>query len=347
MSENMQCHMNVKNSTGGTLVLAGSPLSWGKWTDNPPTNITNGQTVSFTAKGAKGSATGTQGSVQYSFPDNVTYFTISFDIPYSGSNSGNMTVNGPGAGNYSANETDSSYQNTVSFPTSGSDVTVYFSVGVPSPRDASITKAVVEKVKALSHTADRPTIDIATVARAADCGEVSAEMLVKMFNGKLVARLDEVLAVDSLPAGDRVSFVANRGLISGFDQIQTSIDFAEYTVTVLKNNVVAFDLAEATIAAMRGLLKGKEPANLDELADGLEEVKAAMFAARTAPPLTLIAGIDAVLAPIYFDPGAALAQAGSCARKTAGDDHSKYEAIASWQLNYLKGIGSTKRAGAK
>ena len=94
MSENMQCKVYVNNTTGGTLSCSNNGLQWGKWDTTPPVQILNNTTGYFMAEGAKGSATGTQGSATYTFGDNATTFTISWDIPYSGANSGGGTLDG-------------------------------------------------------------------------------------------------------------------------------------------------------------------------------------------------------------------------------------------------------------
>lgn len=78
------------------LLLTSQHLSYGKWASSPPSEIltTPGGSVavSFTAEGASCSATGTSGSVVYTGTDDEkTTFTLTFDIPYSAANSGNLT----------------------------------------------------------------------------------------------------------------------------------------------------------------------------------------------------------------------------------------------------------------
>jgi hypothetical protein len=78
------------------LQLQSCHLDWGKWVDEPPTEITaeigKSTKVSFKACGAACTATGTEGSVVYKATDSdKTVFTLSFDIPYSSANSGNLT----------------------------------------------------------------------------------------------------------------------------------------------------------------------------------------------------------------------------------------------------------------
>ena len=339
MSENMQCNMNIKNTSGGTLSCSATNLQWGKWNGSPPTQITNGSTEAFGAQGVKGSATGTSGSVTYTFADNQTSFTINWDIPYSGSNSGTMPLNGPGASNYTAQEMDSTYTNVVSFPTSGSAVTVYYGIGSATSDDkrgtASITAAVAAKIKALTKNVPVPAMDIASVARAADCGEISGAELVTMFKGKTAATCKDILDATNLSAGDRVRFVSNRGLISSLNEFTQAVEFAAYVTDVLKPEKIVYDLAQATITALRDMMKGAPPPDVEKMANDLEDTKALMLAQRDhAPLLAQIAAIDAILACVYMSPGAALAQAGSCARDTAPDPFAG-EKIAEWQLGRL------------
>ncbi len=129
MSESMQCHIHIKNSTEYPFTLSESKLDHGKWKTNPPTQIEAGDTASFYSEGDSGTWTGTEGYVTYTLPDNETTSKISFDIPYSGSNSGGMVVDGPSASTYTAEETDSSYENVASFPSSGDSVKAYFAIG--------------------------------------------------------------------------------------------------------------------------------------------------------------------------------------------------------------------------
>ncbi|MEO8388749.1 aegerolysin family protein [Polaromonas sp.] len=331
--------MNIKNTTGGTLTCSATNLPWGKWNGSPPTQITNGQTVSFGAQGAKGSATGTSGSVTYMFADNQTSFTINWDIPYSGSNSGTMTVNGPGSSNYTAQEMDSTYQNVVSFPTSGSAVTVYYGIGAAvqsqNSKKSSITESVAAKIKALTKNIPVPAMDIASVARAADCGEVSGPELVVMFKGKTTATCKDILNVSSLSAGDRVRFVSNRGLISPLNEFTEAVEFAAYVIAVLKPEKLVYELAEATIQALRDMIKGAPPPDLEKMANAIEDAKALMLAQRDHKTLLpQVAALDGILACIYMSSGAALAQAGSCARDTAADVGAG-EKIEKWQLARL------------
>jgi hypothetical protein len=336
MSENMKCYMNVKNTAGGTLTLTNSSLPWGKWSTNPPTQIKTGTTAFFMAQGAKGSATGTQGSVSYMFSDNATSFTVSFDIPYSGANSGGLTLAGPGMSNYTAQETDSGYVNVVTFPSGGSAPTVYFGIGLPADLRAAsgnIAKAVIAKVKALSEKVSEPTMDIAAVARAADCGEVSGAELIKMFNGKTSATARDIWAAGNIPPGDRVWFSSDRGLISTRNSFTAAVDFADNVIGVLKVDKVAYDLAVATIAALRKIGKGGTDQELDKLANELEDVKSVILAQRNrAPLLAQIQAIEAILACIYMEAGAALLQAGSCARKAVP------AGTGEWQLKHLQAM---------
>jgi hypothetical protein len=332
--------MYVRNTTGGTLTQTSSGLTWGNWATSPQTQIATGQTVYFNAEGAKGSATGTQGSVTYMFSDNATTFTISFDIPYSSANSGGLTLAGTGASNYTAQETDNSYNVVISFPSTGKAPTVYFAIGAASGATSApgIAKAVIAQVKTLSDKPAQPSIDIAQVARSADCGEITSSDLIGMFNGKTAATAEDIWAAGNVPAVDRVWFSSNRGLISTRASFTAAVDFAEHVIDVLKNNLVAYDWAVKAIAELRKLIKGGNDQTLDQLADELEDVKALLLAQRNrAPLMPHIAAIDAILTCIYVDPEAALLQAGSCARNTSTSQQG-YNQIAEWQLKHLQGM---------
>ena len=180
-------------------------------------------------------------------------------------------------------------------------------------------------------------MDIAQVARAANCGEVSGPELVKMFKGQTAATALNILAADNIPPGDRVRFVSDRGLISDANSFKAAVDLAAHVIAVLKDDAIAYKLAEDTITALRKIGDGgmADPV-LDKLANDLEDVKGVMLAQRVrAPFLPQLSAIDGILASIYMGAGAALLQAGSCARNTAADK-IEYEAISVWQLQYLQ-----------
>jgi len=83
-------------STPAKLLLQSADLTHGKWLTAAPSEIVakvgGSTTVSFKASGAKGSATGAAGSVVYKGTDaDETEFNLTFSIPYSKANSGNLT----------------------------------------------------------------------------------------------------------------------------------------------------------------------------------------------------------------------------------------------------------------
>jgi len=129
MSEKMQCIIAIQNTSGGTLSCTYSGLSYGKWVTSPPGQIPDGTSAAFWAAGRSGSWTGTTGSVSYSFADNATSFTISFDVPFIGDNSGSLTMAGSGMSNYTVVQTDHGFVKPASFPRSGDIVKVYFAIG--------------------------------------------------------------------------------------------------------------------------------------------------------------------------------------------------------------------------
>lgn len=332
MSENMQCHINIQNTTGNVMTQTDISLPWGHWMTTPPTQIGNGTVASFASQGRKGTGSGTQGSVTYLFADNATSCTISWDIPYTGTNSGGMTINGTGASQYRGQETDSTYKTVVGFPSGGDIVTVYFALGVPSMTfSRSLGDSVEDKIRNAHSAAPVPTLDIATVARAADCGEISGPDLVRLFNGQTSASGLDILKAKGVPPGDLVNFVSNRGLFPPLSELRAAIDFAEYVTPALTEKKL-IDIAQQLIADLREIEGGgAPPANFDTLANEMEDAKGLLLAQRHhAPLLPQVNAIDAVLGCVYMDHGAALAQAGGCARRTA-TDRKGYEKIAEWQ----------------
>ena len=339
MSENMQCHMNVKNTSGGILTLNSNSLSWGKWGANPPTQIASGQTVNFYAEGAKGSATGTQGSVVYYFSDNQTYLTINFDIPYTGANSGGLNMSGPGMSNYSAQETDDGYVNVVSFPSSGSSVTTYFAIGLATSNakvvEVDFSAAVKRRLK-VREAVELPSIDIATAARSISCGAIPGPELVKIFNGKTMATALEVLtgAPANVNKADVVRFVGFANIVPSQTAFLVAVDFANDVVDVLKPKPEAYALAVEIIEELR-----KYPSSgskvLTKLVDDLERIKVLMLNGRaSSADATKIAAIEAVVACVYMNTGAALVQAASCGQLAVAGT-AKEKTIVKWQFDYL------------
>ena len=130
MSEKFQCFITIRNTSGGTLSCTYSGLSYGKWVISPPAQILDGTTsAAFWAAGRSGSWTGTTGSVSYAFGDNATSFTVSFDVPFIGDNSGGLNMAGPGMSKYTVVQTESDFEKPANFPRSGDVVRVYLAIG--------------------------------------------------------------------------------------------------------------------------------------------------------------------------------------------------------------------------
>jgi hypothetical protein len=85
MSENIQCNASIWNrSKGLKLALTGKDLSWGKWTEDAPQLIAPGVTASGPhSSGRQGSASGTEGWVQYQLGDDENdWAKFSWDVPW-------------------------------------------------------------------------------------------------------------------------------------------------------------------------------------------------------------------------------------------------------------------------
>lgn len=73
----------IVNNSSTQMVFELENIIWGEWVDSPPPFIpANGGTGTFIARGADGSATGTQGTVQYQMGDQGPTITMSFSDPF-------------------------------------------------------------------------------------------------------------------------------------------------------------------------------------------------------------------------------------------------------------------------
>jgi hypothetical protein len=88
MSGNIVVTGQINNNSTFTLTLSSSSLQWGDWDTNPPNSIAPNSTGSFIAQGADGSATGTQGQVNYTIDGYVGMISLYFEDPFIGGNSG-------------------------------------------------------------------------------------------------------------------------------------------------------------------------------------------------------------------------------------------------------------------
>ena len=336
MAENRYCSIHLRNETGGVLNKTGEGLSRGKWTTSPPTQIGNSMAVNFKATGAKGSATGAQGSVTYMLPNGKISFEIYFHIPYSSANSGGIVViNSGGVVNpYRIQQTDSTFTETVSFPSRGHQVTVYFYVGqLSNTGDLNVTSwdgTVLDTVSGLSDQAKSDTTDIVTVARHTPPGDYSRARVIELFDGKLTASLAEVLDAN-VPALDKMSFVIEQDLISSKVAFESAIEFADHSLPALETSK-AHASASAVMSALRKLSAGTQAPDLGQNIQKLEEAKAISLLYHKNQE---VAAIEAILACIYMAPHAALLQAGSCARQVA-EESQAYQIEIAWQFNCLK-----------
>lgn len=342
MSENFACDMFVNNKTGAVMSLTDSGLDYGKWTISPPPQINTGTVAEFKAEGAKGSATGTTGSVTYTLGDNATTIKISFSIPYSGDNTGGLTMGGASPSNYTAEETDSAYATPQSFPATDHVVEAYFLIGVPKTPDAakapSLTEAVLARLAGRGAAAVLPTIDVASIARATDCGELPGPELLRLAAGRTSVNFREILEIETMPSGDLVRFVTEQRLLPVHRQFEAALAFAEAALPALRDHASVQDLARRALAEMRGLMAGSRSSALDQLEQPLlaarTELRAQLGNGRRTPE---VGAVEAVLACMYKTPAAAALSAGSCVRASAPSKEA-YQAISDEQLAFLKAL---------
>lgn len=95
MSQHENVTATLTNNTQYTFVYASVDTAWGNYYNQATTIGPNMSVVVFFAIGAEGSATGCQGNVVYNFVDqngNTDSIGLSYEDPYSGSNSFSITV---------------------------------------------------------------------------------------------------------------------------------------------------------------------------------------------------------------------------------------------------------------
>ena len=107
-------------NTPVALTLSGVDLPWGKWSVPPSPQIPADSKALeiFYAMGAKGSATGTEGTVSYLAADGTT-FALYFDDPYSSGNNAAIRVAGASAAKYRC---------SVDYPLSGNSWVAVYSI---------------------------------------------------------------------------------------------------------------------------------------------------------------------------------------------------------------------------
>lgn len=91
MSGNMIVTGQVNNNSPFTLVLSSSSLQWGEWNSGPTATIAPNSTGSFVAQGTDGTATGTEGTVNYTIDGQTGMIALYFEDPFSGGNSSGAT----------------------------------------------------------------------------------------------------------------------------------------------------------------------------------------------------------------------------------------------------------------
>ena len=91
MSGNMIVTGQINNNSAFTLTLSSSSLQWGEWDSGPTATIGPNSTGSFVAQGTDGTATGAQGTVNYTIDGQTGMIELYFEDPFSGSNSGSAS----------------------------------------------------------------------------------------------------------------------------------------------------------------------------------------------------------------------------------------------------------------
>lgn len=133
MSEYMQFHSSVSNTTGKPLSKTSETLDHGKWMTSPPSQIPNGGSATFSAQGTEESLRGTEGNVVYQAFDG-TQFTVNWTIPYSGANSGGLTCNDNGSG--ACSTTFVTTASPAAFPVKGDSITVDYTIAAASDSES-------------------------------------------------------------------------------------------------------------------------------------------------------------------------------------------------------------------
>jgi hypothetical protein len=97
--EDLQCRGTIKIGQNASISLTAMHLEWGKWGTNPPASLTGPSNANWMAQGRLASSSGAEGGIAYTTPDDAE-FTLSFDVPYSGTNTAEMTCKGKGCSLY-------------------------------------------------------------------------------------------------------------------------------------------------------------------------------------------------------------------------------------------------------
>lgn len=196
MAEDRIAHGIVTTSV--TLGKTDSGLEWGKWDDNYPlTSIppnTDGVKV-FVARGRKGDATGTSGFVKYQ-ADDGTVFGLSFDVPYSKSNSGGISAEGA----------VNAYSYTIEYPQSGNDVTFRYTIQ--------------------KNAQPAPAIDAGTLLDLPKCSDYGQERVEALIGGRATLTLLDILDTDFEPRG-KLWCIFELGLLPADAARQVAFQVAE------------------------------------------------------------------------------------------------------------------------
>jgi hypothetical protein len=120
MSGNNIANGTIINNSNYDMWLVSSNIASGHWNTAPITVPRQSTTTAFVAQGTQGTATGTSGSMTYSFNGTTATVVLGFDDAYSSSNSA-----------YSQDSAGSLFKTSANVPKSGSNVVFTYVVTGP------------------------------------------------------------------------------------------------------------------------------------------------------------------------------------------------------------------------
>ncbi|MDP2699908.1 aegerolysin family protein [Thalassospira sp.] len=334
MSESTYAKIHLKNETGGGLKLRDSQLSWGKYDTEPPTQIANNVEGYFKPQGAKSTATGTEGVVQYS--DNQgAIFEIKWDIPYNKSNSASIIfTNSEKYGDgYTYGQYDSTYSNLCSTPKSGNP-DLYFLIGYDS--DAIMNRPVSDvssHLAGLSDTAPRSSLDLEEATRLA-CHAYSRKQVSELFGTRTQVTMLDILTEKRMPTIDRVRFSLDTGLLSPHASVLSGIELISQSLTSFKLSNETKALVTNYLSAIKSQVSSGTGAGINDLSNQISEQRNLL--GESLLEFKSCCLFDALLSLVEVAPIAVAANAASMLRDSVRDDDVLWQQMVSSQLEQLK-----------